>query len=138
MSATGLQKNWTTVSFATTALNRVLSLGFNSVINAAPFYGDNNVYPVVRAKMQGDQTARMTTGDPGTLFGLEGTSGTLLATQPDALGATGGAINWSLTNATMVTCDDTGQWGNYATATATFVSTSTDGVTPPLSIASRT
>ena len=62
-----------------------------------------------------------------------GTSGTITATQNDALGGAAGAINWTLSNSVHQSTDDTGQWGHFATATATFRAYAADGATNPLS-----
>ena len=76
----------------------------------------------------------ITSGDAATLMGIApGTSGTITATQNDALGAVGGAINWTMTNAVHANTDDSGHWGHFATATATFRAYASDGATNPLS-----
>jgi hypothetical protein len=139
MAATALQLNWTNVQFASTSLTRVTSVTFSQGGELIEFAGDNNRFPVVIANNICRPRCSITSGDVATLMSVTpGTSGTILATQPDALNATGGAINWQMTNAVHQNTDDTGRWGHFATATATFRAYSTDGVTPPLSIASRT
>ena len=139
MSATALQLNWTNVQFASTTITRVTSVTFSQGGELIEFAGDNNRYPVVIANNFNRPRCAITGGDVATLMGLTpGASGTITATQGDALGATGGAINWSMTNSVFQSSDNTGQWGHFATATATFRAYTSDGITPPLSIASRT
>ena len=139
MSASALQLNWTGVQFASTNLTRVTSVTFSQGGELIEFAGDNNRYPVIIANNFNRPRCTITSGDVATLMAIApGTSGTITATQNDALSASGGAINWTMTNAVHQNTDDTGRWGHFATATATFRAYSTDGVTPPLSIASRT
>lgn len=137
MSATALQLNWTAVEYASTPITRVTSITFSQGGELIEFAGDNNTIPAVIARNISRPRCSITSGDVATLMGLAG-SGTITATQDDALGATGGAINWSLANAVHENSDNTGQWGQFATATATFRAYASDGATNPLSIASRT
>jgi hypothetical protein len=98
------------------------------------FSGDNNRYPVVIANNVSRPRCSITSGDVATLMGINpGASGTITATQLDALQATGGAVNWTLTSAVHENSDDTGQWGQFASATATFRAYASDGATNPLS-----
>jgi hypothetical protein len=139
MSASALQMNWTSVQFASTNLTRVTAVTFSQGGELIEFAGDNNRYPVVIANNMNRPRCSITSGDVATLMAIApGTSGTITATQNDALAAAGGAINWTMSNAVHQNTDDTGRWGHFATATATFRAYSTDGVTPPLSITSRT
>ncbi len=134
MSATALQLNWQSVEFASTSLTHVTSVMFSQGGRLIEFAGDNNRYPVVIANNVNRPRCSITTSDVATLMGITpGTSGTIQATQVDALQATGGAVNWTLINAVHENTDDTGQWGQFATATATFWAYSTDGTTNPLS-----
>jgi hypothetical protein len=134
MSATALQLNWTSVQFASTALTRVTSVTFSQGGELIEFAGDNNRYPVVIANSINRPRCSITSGDVATLMGITpGTSGTITATQNDALGAVGGAVNWTLSNSVHQSTDDTGQWGHFATATATFRAYAADGATNPLS-----
>lgn len=132
--ATALQLNWTSVQFASTGLTRVTSVTFSQGGELIEFAGDDNRYPVVIANSINRPRCSITSGDVATLMGIApGTSGTILATQADALAAAGGGINWSLANSVHQNTDDTGQWGHFATATATFRAYSADGATNPLS-----
>ena len=99
------------------------------------FAGDNNRYPVVIANnINRPAVLDHDSSDVATLMAIApGTSGTIQATQVDALQAMGGAINWTLNNAVHENTDDTGQWGQFATGTATFLAYSSDGTTNPLS-----
>jgi hypothetical protein len=138
MAATQLQLNWTGVQFGSVNIIHVTSCSFSQGGELIEFSGDNSRYPVIIANNVNRPKCSITGGDVATLMGFtDGLSGTILATQQDALGATGGAINWSLINAVHETTDDQGQWGAFATATATFRAYSSDGATNPLTIASR-
>ena len=133
MAASALQLNWTNVQFATTSLSRVTSVTFSQGGELIEFAGDNNRYPVIIANNINRPRCSITSGDVATLMGLApGTSGSIVATQNDALEAVGGAVNWTLANAVHENTDDTGQWGQYATATATFRAYASDGSTNPL------
>lgn len=134
MSASALQMNWTSVQFASTSLTRVTSVGFSQGGELIEFAGDNNRYPVVIANNINRPRCTITSGDVATLMAIApGTSGTIMATQNDALAATGGSVNWTMSNAVHQNTDDTGQWGHFATATATFRAYAADGMTNPLS-----
>ncbi len=134
MSATALQQNWSNVEFASTNFVHVNSVTFSQGGQLLPYMGDANKHPTVIALQSVQNRCSITTSDVATPMGIQpGTSGTIQATQPDALGSTGGAINWTLINAVHENTDDTGNWGQFATATATFLAYSSDGTTPPLS-----
>jgi hypothetical protein len=139
MAATALQLNWSNVSFASTPISRVTSVMFGQGGELIEFSGDNARYPQVIANNINRPRCSITSGDVATLMAIvPGTSGTIAASQLDAIGASGGAINWTMTSAVHETSDDTGQWGQFASATCTFRSYAADGATPPLSIAGRT
>ncbi len=134
MSASNLQLNWTSVSFGPTNLTHVTSVMFDQGGELIEFSGDNNRYPVVIANNINHPKCSITTSDVATLMGIApGTSGSITATQADALEATGGSINWTLANAVHETTQDTGHWGQFASATARFRAYSSDGTTNPLS-----
>jgi hypothetical protein len=134
MSATALQLNWTTVSFASAPITRVTAVTFSQGGELIEFAGDNNRYPVVIANNINRPRCSITSGDVATLMGIApGTSGTITATQLDAMGAVGGSIVWNMSSAVHANTDDSGNWGNFATATATFRAYAADGATNPLS-----
>ena len=134
MSATALQLNWSSVEFASTSLARVTSIMFDQGGELIEFAGDNDRYPVIIANPMNRPKCSITSADVATLMGIvPGTSGTIAATQVDALEATGGSIVWALANAVHESTQDTGQFGRFATATATFRAYSNDGATNPLS-----
>ena len=134
MSASALQLNWTSVQFASTGLTRVTSVTFSQGGELIEFAGDNNRYPVVIASNISRPRCSITSGDVATMMGIiPGTSGTLTATQNDAMGGIGGAVNWTMNNAVHQNTDDAGRWGHFATATATFRAYASDGATNPLS-----
>jgi hypothetical protein len=134
MAATGLQLNWTSVSFASTNLTHITSVMFSQGGEIIEFAGDNNRYPIIMANNMNRPQASITSGDVASLMNIApGTSGSLTATQVDALAATGGAINWTLSNAVHENTEDTGQFSQFAQAKATFRAYSSDGSTNPLS-----
>lgn len=134
MSATALQLNWSNVEFASTQLQRVTSIMFDQGGELIEFAGDNDRYPVVIANPMNKPRCSITSADVATLMGIApGTSGSIVATQVDALEATGGSIVWTLANAVHENTQDTGAFGQFATATATFRAYSSDGTTNPLS-----
>ncbi len=122
------------MQFASTNLTRVTSVAFSQGGELIEFSGDNNRYPVVIANNINRPRCSITSGDVATLMSIApGTSGTITATQNDAMGAVGGAVNWTMTNAVHANTDDNGHWGRFATATATFRAYASDGATNPLS-----
>jgi hypothetical protein len=134
MAATNLQLNWQAVQFGSTNITRVTSLLFGQGGELIEFSGDNARYPQVIANNVSRPRCSITSGDVATLMNIPpGSSGNIVATQKDALSASGGDINFTLTGAVHESSDDTGQWGQFATATATFRSYASDGVTNPLS-----
>lgn len=136
---TNLQLNWTSVQIVTagpttTPFSRVTSVTFSQGGELIEFAGDDNRYPVVIANNINRPRCSITSGDVATLMGLSpGLVGTISATQKDALGVAGGDTVWTMNNAVHQNTDDTGQWGHFATATATFRAYATDGATNPLS-----
>ena len=96
MSATALQLNWSSVEFASTPLTRVTAIMFDQGGELIEFAGDNDRYPVVIANPMNRPRCSITSADVATLMGIApGTSGTITATQVDALEATGGSIVWA-------------------------------------------
>jgi hypothetical protein len=134
MAATGLNLNWVNVAFASTNISRVTSIMFSQGGELIEFSGDNNRYPAVIANNISRPRCSITSGDVATLMNMvPGASGTITATQKDALSGAGGDVNWTLTTAVHENSDDTGQWGQFAQATATFRAYAADGATNPLS-----
>ncbi len=132
--STALQMNWTSVQFATTSIARVTSVAFSQGGELIEFAGDNNRYPVVIANNINRPRCSITSGDVATLMAINpGASGTILATQNDALGVVGGSIVWTMANAVAQSTDETGHWGHFASATTTFRAYAGDGATNPLS-----
>lgn len=136
MAATGLQLNWTAVSFPTSAttLTHVTSISFDQGGSLIEFAGDNDRYPVIIANPMNRPKCSITSGDAASLMAIApGTSGTLAATQVDALGASLGGISYVLINAVHASSQGSGQFGQFGSATASFQAYSADGVTNPLS-----
>jgi hypothetical protein len=134
MSATALQLNWISVQHASTAITRVTSVTFSQGGELIEFSGDNARFPQVITNNVSRPRCSVTSGDVATLMGIAvGTSGTFTAEQLDALAQIGGAINWTMSNAVHESSDDSGNWGNFASATANFRAYASDGATNPLS-----
>lgn len=134
MAATAVQLNWENVTFGSTSITRVTSINFTLGGELLAFAGDNDRYSVVVANNMNRPGCTITSADVATLMSLgPGTSGTISATQLDAEGATGGAINWTLINAVHGNTDDSGPFSQWASATASFMAYSADGQTSPFS-----
>lgn len=134
MAATALQLNWTSVSHNSVPLTRVTQVAFDQGGELISFQGDDNRYPVVIANSISRPKCNLTSGDVATLMNIGvGTRGSFLATQKDALGQSGGDVVFTLINAVHESSQDTGQWGQFASATASFQAYSADGATSPLS-----
>lgn len=134
MAATGLNLNWSAVSFAGSTLTRVTSVMFGQGGELIEFSGDNSRYPQVIANSMNRPRCSITSGDVAALMAIApGASGTISATQADALAAAGGAIVWTMVTAVHENSDDTGAFSQFASATATFRAYAADGITNPLS-----
>jgi hypothetical protein len=134
MSATVVYLNWSNVTFGAATIARVTNVGLSLGGELLGFAGDNNRYETVIANTINRPSVSITSADVSTLMNFgPGTSGTITATQLDALGATNGAVNWTIVNAVHGNTDDSGPWGNWATATANFRCYSSDGSTNPFS-----
>jgi hypothetical protein len=135
MSATRAQINWASVSFGSTSITRITNGTFGYGGHLAKWKGDTDKFPTVIANVDNDPHASFTSGDIGTLMGIApGTIGTLTATMKDALGASGGDVTFTLSNAVFESADGQDQHAQFGTATATWQAYSTDGVTNPLSV----
>lgn len=133
MAATGLQINWTAVSYNSVTINRVTGVQINDSPQILPFAGDTDRYPTVLADVGGNVTITVTTGDPGVALGLvSGTAAAFTATHKDAKGQTGGDIVYAM-NAMVGNRTAGGQHAQYGQATIEFTGVSVDGVTNPLS-----
>lgn len=134
MAATKLQKGWTEVQFADTAISHVQSVAFGRNGSLIEYTGDNNIEPIMIAIKEAKPHATVTSGDVATIMGFQvGDTGSLVAVQPDAKGSTGGNINWTLANAVVASADSQGHWGAFATATLKVQAYSSDGTTSALS-----
>lgn len=137
---TGLQLNWTNVEFvppspaAAIPISRVTSVSFAQGGELIEFAGDNNRYPSVIVNNINRPRAAVTSGDVATLASIgPGTTGTLNATQVDALGVTGGSVVWTMAGAVSAGSEDSGHWGRFASATLIVRAYAADGATNPLS-----
>lgn len=137
MSATKLNKNWSSVTVAGTTVAHVNSCAFGYQGQLLPYIGDNAVIPTVIALNAMHPHCSIVAADVyGLMHGCPpGTSGSIVATSPDALAAVGGAITYMLANAVVQDVEANGAWGAYQTATLTAMASSSDGTTNPLSMA---
>lgn len=135
MAATKLNKGWSSVTVGGTTVAHVQSVSFGKGGQLLPYLGDNAVIPTVIAVQSSHPHGTVVSADLNALQGFAvGSNGTIVATQPDAIGATGGTITWTLANAYVQNVDVQGSWGAYATGTISVLASSSDGVTPPLSV----
>lgn len=135
MAASGVQLNWTSVSFNSTSITRVTSCSFDQGGELIEFSGDNARYPQIIANNVSRPRASVTSADAAVLFGFAtGQSGTLNATHADALAAVNGAVVFAMSNAVHESSQESGSWGQFGQATATFRAFASDGATNPLSI----
>ncbi len=136
MSATNLQLNWKSVSFGGSAITKVTSCMFDKGGSLLNFSGDNDRYPTVIANAINNPKCSITSGDVGTLMALvPGTGGTVLGTHIDGKGNVGGDVNFTMVNGVHENSQDSGSWGQWGVVTASFNAFSSDGSTPPLSLA---
>jgi hypothetical protein len=134
MSATGLQLNWSSVTFGATPITRITSLDINPGGTLIKFKGDANIYPVVVANADNEPTVAITSGDVGTLYGFSiGAQGTITATLLDAKQASGGAINFTCINCVFRGPSMNASHAQFASASANFDLFSSDGTTSPIS-----
>lgn len=134
MAATKLQAGWTGVQHGSTSITKVTAVTFSQGGALQAFAGDNDRYDTVVVNLMNKPTASVTSGDIGTLMGIApGTTGTLAATHKDAKLASSGDIVYALANAVAQNATANGPFGNFGSATLTFMSYSSDGTTNPLS-----
>ena len=134
MSATALQLNWTAVSFAAGAITRVTAVTFSQGGELIEFAGDNNRYPVVIANNINRPMCSITSGDVATLMGISpGRPARSWRPRATRWALTGGGDRLDDDQRRPRRPEDSGQWGRFATATATFRAYASDGATNPLS-----
>lgn len=134
MAATGLQANWTAVSFNSTTITKVTSVSFDRGGQLVEFAGDVDQYPTLLANLQSKPRATVATADVGTLMGLAiGTKASLTATHKDAAKQSLGDIVYTMSNAVLENVNAQGAYGQIGSGTATFRALSADGATNPLS-----
>jgi hypothetical protein len=136
MAATKLQLNWSSVTFASVAITRVTSMAFDPGGSIIKFKGDTDVYPTTVANADNEPSATLTTGDVAALYGIAAnTDATLIGTLKDARGAAGGDIIFTMTHAVYIGPTMNAPHAPFASATGTWQAWSTDGQTPPITIA---
>lgn len=139
MSATGLQINWSSVTYtrsnnAATTITKVdgISLGTNN--QWVNYKGGTDVYNTTKALVASDPKFTVKTSNIGVAIGLVGaTGGTFTATHNDALGASGGGITYTLANATVEDATPDGNHAQYGSCVLMVTAVSSDGQTNPLS-----
>jgi hypothetical protein len=136
MSATKAQINWASVTFGSTAITRITTGGFGLGGKLLKFKGDTDIYSSIIANVDNEPHATFTTADVGTMMAfVPGAANTLSATLSDAKAATGGAVNFVMSNAVFENADTTAQHANWGTVTGTWQAFASDGTTNPLVIA---
>ena len=136
MSASKVQANWSAVMFNSVTITKVTGASFSPGGTLSEFSGDLDVMPTLIANLMSNPHASVTTADIGTMQGIvPGTTATLTATLNDALKAMGGAIVYTMINAVFENHDPQAQHAQFGSTTGTWKAFSSDGQTPPLSIA---
>ena len=137
--ATKVQLNFSSVSFTPTNgsqinLTRITAFNYTMGGSLSAFMGDADVYPTVQAVTAIQPGLTITSADIGTMQALvPGTEGIVLATLLDAKFVSGGAINYTFSNANFETADESASNGAFASASVSFKFRSVDGVTNPVS-----
>lgn len=136
MSATKVNANWSSVSFAGTVITKITQGGFGKGGSVAKFSGDADIYPTTVANLMNEPHASFTTGDVGSAeLLIPGTLGTLIATLADARLATGGGVTYTVTNlAVLENVDSSGSHAAFASSNFSFQFFSADGTTSPVVI----
>jgi hypothetical protein len=136
MSATKVNANWTSVTFASTAITKITQGGFGKGGSLSKFSGDGDIYPTTIANLMNEPHASFTTGDVGNAELLvPGTLGTLVATLADARLQTGGAVTYTVTSLAVVeNVDSSGSHAAFASSNFSFQFLSADGTTSPVVI----
>src|SRR5262245_14722150 len=133
MPATKLQANWDVVKHGTTVIQRVTSVNFTLTGTATKFAGDTARFETHAAVLMTRVTASVVSADIATLIGIvPGTMAAFLATHKDANLAAGGDILYTLSNAIWESCNATGAFGAFGSATGNMSGLSPDGQTNPL------
>jgi hypothetical protein len=133
MAATGVNLNWSSVTFASTPITKITGAQNDHGGGLISFSGDNNIFPIVAAVGINNPTLSFTTGDVGAAEAFAvGASGTLVATLADAKAATGGSVIYTATNAYVSNVQSSAQHAQFASATVSFLCISSDGATNPV------
>ena len=134
MAATGLQVNWTAVSFNSITIERVDSVSMDEGGKLLTYKGDGDTYASVAANYDNNPKVTIKSSDVATVHSFgNGTQATFTATHKDALGAVGGAIVWTMVNATVDNANSQGAHAAFGDGTLSLMGVSADGVTNPLS-----
>jgi len=139
MAATGVQLNWTGVTFtpsggSLTTFTRVTSVEINPGGQLAAFSGDNDSFVTVVARTASAPSVTVTGGNIAQFQGFaSGTTGAFAAIHKDARGGSSGDIVYALANAVVQNAPGSGSHNQFGSGSITFQSFSSDGSTNPLS-----
>ena len=139
MAATKRQMNWGSVGFTPTSGSLSTATGVTQVqvksgANILKFSGDGDRGPSLVVNDFNEPSIEVTTADLAWLLGLTpGATGSFTATHKDALGATSGAIVYTLDPCVVESPDTGGQHRQIGSGTVTFNGYFSDGTTDPLS-----
>ena len=134
MAATGLQANWDLVKFNNVQIKRVTQVQVSQGGSVDTFFGDFDHFPTVAVAFKSTPRVTLVSGDIAALNGFTvGQQATFTAKHLDAQAASGGAIVWTLANATIENVDGSGSHGTFGSGNMSMIGVSSDGTTNPLS-----
>lgn len=116
-------------------LTRVSSVAIDKGATSIKYSGDGDRFPTANECYEEDPSVSFQGGNIVQYVGLSaGQKGTLVFKVGDSRNRTGaGSVTWTLINAMPVGASAQVQHKQYATGTLNFESSSTDGITNPLS-----
>lgn len=134
---TGLQRNWSAVSFANTSVTKVTKVDIDQGGKLIKFFGDGDIYPTTVVAQDNEPTVSLESGDIATVAGLggPGTEGTFTGKHNDAKAAVNGAIVWTVINSVIRNNSASGPRGQFGSTTLQLDAYSSDGTTNPVSFA---
>lgn len=139
MTASKLQLNWTGVSFTPssgtlTPITHVSEVQVDPGGTLLTYAGDNDRFPTTIVCAMSNPKVSITTADIGTIQGFNpGTVGTVAAIHMDGKAAALGNIVYSVINAVVENCTNSGPFGAWGSGTLTLLAFSADGATSPIS-----
>jgi len=128
--------NWTTVTYNTSTITGVTSVGFDFGGSTAEFAGDGDKFPTTIVNDFNTPSATVTAADLAALVALPpGTRSSFVATANDAKNGTtasSGGRTFTLANAIVASNNASGQHRQFMSGSVTFHAESSDGTTNPL------